>query len=73
MGWKPGTVFCMALMKYNDFNDELIIQFHIAPKENDAMVSTHEVKEIITSSGFDAPVLFCQTLLIHAWYTRRAG
>jgi tRNA (cmo5U34)-methyltransferase len=31
----------------------------------------HEVEAIIASSGFSTPVLFLQTLLIHAWYAKR--
>lgn len=36
-----------------------------------AVLSPTEVELMIASSGFDAPVLFFQTLLIHAWYTQR--
>ncbi len=36
-----------------------------------AMLPPQEVESIIASSGFDSPVLFFQTLLIHAWYARR--
>jgi tRNA (cmo5U34)-methyltransferase len=31
------------------------------------------VSSIIASAGFETPVLFLQTVLIHAWYTRRSG
>lgn len=37
-----------------------------------ASLSTGEIEAIIESGGFKNPVLFCQTLLIHAWYSRRA-
>jgi tRNA (cmo5U34)-methyltransferase len=30
-----------------------------------------DIEEILTSSGFQQPILFCQTLLIHAWYSTR--
>jgi len=36
-----------------------------------ALLTPQEVEAIIASSGFDTPVLFFQTLLIHAWYTKR--
>jgi len=36
-----------------------------------ALLPPQEVEAIIASSGFDTPVLFFQTLLIHAWYTKR--
>jgi hypothetical protein len=29
------------------------------------------VAAIIADGGFDAPLLVCQTLLIHMWHTRR--
>jgi tRNA (cmo5U34)-methyltransferase len=37
-----------------------------------AVLPPHEVAAIIASSGFEAPTLFLQTLLIHAWYARRS-
>lgn len=63
----------IQVMQYNGLQEEELANYRIAMKENVAVIPTHEVEDIITSSGFDAPVLFCQTLLIHAWYTRRAG
>ncbi len=36
-----------------------------------ALLSTQEVEAIITSGGFESPVLFLQTALIHAWYSKR--
>lgn len=36
-----------------------------------AILPPQEVAAIIASSGFDAPVLFFQTFLIHAWYAKR--
>lgn len=38
-----------------------------------AVISPQDVESIIASSGFDTPVLFCQTLLIHAWYAKRTS
>jgi len=35
-----------------------------------AVIPPHEIESIIASSGFDAPVLFFQSLLIHAWFSR---
>lgn len=37
-----------------------------------ASLSASEIEAIIEKGGFENPVLFCQTLLIHAWYSRRA-
>lgn len=36
-----------------------------------AVLPPQEVESIIASSGFETPVLFYQTLLIHAWYAKR--
>ncbi|GAA6619233.1 class I SAM-dependent methyltransferase [Scytonema sp. NUACC26] len=36
-----------------------------------AILPPQEVESIIVSSGFNPPVLFFQTLLIHAWYAKR--
>lgn len=36
-----------------------------------ALLPPHEVESILVASGFGAPVLFLQTLLIHAWFARR--
>jgi tRNA (cmo5U34)-methyltransferase len=36
-----------------------------------AVLPPSEVASIIAAGGFDSPVLFFQTLLMHAWYTRR--
>jgi len=36
---------------------------------NVALLPTEEVESIIKSSGFDSPVLFFQTLFIHAWFS----
>lgn len=41
--------------------------------DNIAVLPSQEVESIIASSGFDAPVLFLQTILIHAWYAKRAA
>jgi tRNA (cmo5U34)-methyltransferase len=38
-----------------------------------AILPPQEVESILTASGFDAPVLFLQTLLIHAWFARRTS
>ena len=37
-----------------------------------AVLPPQEVESIIASSGFDLPVLFFQSLLIHAWYAKKS-
>lgn len=41
--------------------------------QNVAVLPPQEVATMIKASGFDTPVLFFQTLLIHAWYARRTA
>ncbi len=36
-----------------------------------ALLPSQKVESIIASSGFEAPILFLQTLFIHAWYAKR--
>jgi tRNA (cmo5U34)-methyltransferase len=36
-----------------------------------AVLPATHVAAMITDAGFEAPVQFLQTVLIHAWYTRR--
>jgi tRNA (cmo5U34)-methyltransferase len=38
-----------------------------------AVLPPSEVASMIAAGGFDAPVLFFQNLLIHAWYTKRGS
>lgn len=38
-----------------------------------AVLPPREVESIVASSGFEAPVLFLQTLLIYGWYSRRSA
>ncbi|MBD2310031.1 class I SAM-dependent methyltransferase [Chroococcidiopsis sp. FACHB-1243] len=37
-----------------------------------AILPPQEVAAMIASSGFDTPVLFFQTFLVHAWYAKRS-
>lgn len=36
-----------------------------------SVLAPQEIESIIASGGFDAPVLFFQAVLMHAWYARR--
>ena len=57
--------------------------FEMSAEQQDSLRATYgrdvavsprnEVESLIASSGFEYPVLFFQTLLIHAWYTRRSA
>ncbi len=59
------------MLRYAEYPDQEVKNFLDAHGRNVAVLPPHEVASIVASSGFDDPVLFFQTLFIHAWYTRR--
>lgn len=63
----------LRMLKYSEIPDEEIAKFRASYGQDVGVLPPHEVAEIIISSGFDAPVLFFQTLLIHAWYTKKTS
>jgi tRNA (cmo5U34)-methyltransferase len=60
-------------MKSPEVTDEHNENLRAAYGRDVAVLPPREVESIIASGGFDAPVLFFQTLLIHAWYSRRTS
>jgi len=61
----------LRMMKSAEVPDEEVEKMRAAYGHDVAVLPPHEVASIIASSGFEPPVLFLQTLLIHAWYARR--
>ena len=61
----------LRMLMYSEVPAEEIEKFRDSYGRNTAVLPPLEVESIIASSGFDTPVLFLQTLLIHAWYARR--
>jgi tRNA (cmo5U34)-methyltransferase len=61
----------VRMLRYSEVPAEEIEKFCASYGRNTAVLPPLEVELIIASSGFDTPVLFLQTLLIHAWYARR--
>ncbi|KAB8330030.1 methyltransferase domain-containing protein [Scytonema tolypothrichoides VB-61278] len=59
------------MLKYAEYPEQDIEKFLDSHGRDAAVLPPHEVASIIASSGFDVPVLFLQTLFIHAWYARR--
>ncbi|MEH2424516.1 MAG: hypothetical protein V7K48_27485 [Nostoc sp.] len=55
------------MLKYTEYPDQDIKNFLASHGRDAAVLPPNEV----ASSGFDTPVLFLQTLFIHAWYVRR--
>lgn len=60
------------MMAYSDLPAEKAGEYLDALGKQAAVLPPQEVGSLIASSGFREPVLFLQTLMIHAWYARRA-
>ena len=58
------------MLKYAEYPDEEVEKFLAAHGRDAAVLPPDEVGSIVASSGFGTPVLFLQTLFIHAWYAR---
>lgn len=62
----------LRMLRGSGWTSEEIEKMRTSYGRDVAALSAPEVEAIIASGGFDAPVLFFQTLLIHAWFSRRA-
>jgi tRNA (cmo5U34)-methyltransferase len=63
----------LRLMRETGSPAEQIERLRVTYGRDVAVLPTQQISAIIESAGFEAPVLFLQTGLIHAWYTRRSG
>jgi len=61
----------LQMLKYAEMSVEEVEKFHVSYGRDVALLPPQTVEAIITRSGFESPVLFLQTLLIHAWYSKR--
>ena len=61
----------MRMQRHADVPAEQLEKMRASYGREFAAQSPQEVASIIASSGFSTPVLFLQTLLIHAWYAKR--
>lgn len=62
----------LRMLEYSEVPAEAIEKAVASYGRDVALVPPSQVESIITSGGFDEPILFYQTLLIHAWYSKRA-
>ena len=62
----------MRMLKFSDVPDAEAERYRAAYGTTAALLPPAEVAAIIAACGFDAPVQFYQSLLIHAWYARRS-
>lgn len=61
----------LRMLKQSEIPAEEIEKFRASYGRDVAVLPALEVESIIASSGFHTPVLFFQSLLIHAWYVQR--
>jgi len=61
----------VRLLKYSDLSSEDVEKFRRTFGKEIAVLNPQEVESLIATCGFERPVLFCQTLFIHAWYARK--
>jgi tRNA (cmo5U34)-methyltransferase len=59
------------MQRFNGMPEEGIEKMRLAYGRNVAVSALREIEALIASNGFNAPVLFFQAFLIHAWYARR--
>jgi len=61
----------VKMLKYCDIPDKQIEEYSAAYQNQVAVLPPSEIEAIIQSGGFEKPILFSQTLLIHAWYSKK--
>lgn len=62
----------MRLMRETGSPPEQIEKLRVAYERDVAVLPLEQVSSMIAAGGFETPVLFLQTGLIHGWYARRA-
>jgi tRNA (cmo5U34)-methyltransferase len=63
----------LRMLKYAEVPAEEVENLHASYGRDVALLSPQKVESIITKGGFELPVLFFQTLLIRAWYSKRTS
>jgi tRNA (cmo5U34)-methyltransferase len=61
----------MRLMRETGSPAEQIEKLRVAYGRDVAVLPVDQVRSLIAAGGFESPVLFLQTCLIHAWYAQR--
>ena len=70
----PGILeIWLQMMKSAGLPDEQINKMRHVYGRDVAVLPLPAVASIIAAGGFDSPVLFFQSLLIHAWYAKRGS
>ncbi|NQZ83228.1 MAG: class I SAM-dependent methyltransferase [Colwellia sp.] len=60
----------LRMLAYSGKTEEQVEQYRSSFGKNVAVLPRPHIEDIIVTGGFTAPILFCQTLFIHAWYSR---
>jgi tRNA (cmo5U34)-methyltransferase len=63
----------LGMMKSAGIPDEGLEKMRAAYGRDVAVLTPSEVGSMIATGGFDLPVLFFQSLLMHAWYAKRGS
>lgn len=63
----------MRMQSYTGAPAESVAKIPELFERNISVLPPAQIESLIVSSGFDAPTLFYQTLLIHAWFAKRSG
>jgi tRNA (cmo5U34)-methyltransferase len=66
-------VWIRLLMRETGSPPEQLEKLRTAYGRDVAVLPLEQVSSIIAAGGFETPVLFFQTLLIHAWYAQRTN
>lgn len=61
----------MHLMRYNGLDEQKLLKYREAVGQHVAISPPEEIRAFLSQAGFDTPECFFQTVLIHAWHTRR--
>lgn len=62
----------LRMLDYSEISAEQVEKIRASFGRDVALLPLKDIESMLESSGFDSPVLFYQTLLIHAWYVRRS-
>jgi tRNA (cmo5U34)-methyltransferase len=71
--WFQMQRFKFQMQRFNRMPEEAIEKMRLVYGRDVAVSTSREIEALIASSGFDAPVLFFQAFLIHAWSARRSS
>jgi len=61
----------LKMLAYSGMSDEQLQGYQDNFGQDIAVLPQQEIAEMIAESGFEQPMLFLQTLLIHAWCSKR--